>query len=582
MTHSRFINTEVMGNKTACMFRKLTKTVTICCVFLSMVLSASAQQLSTYEQKRYDLTIKTWKELLNSDDRLGVSLTILYTTKISVDGEFKDKLQEMYFVEDIIESVGMGATISSLGGNESFEEYAMNTTVKNIYRRWRDNRKVLDQTRTKADIDRENITKNPLHNVMGTVDQMIATVKTEFEKWAKRGAYEKTTDYQSRLNTQGIAVFDSICYEIITEGKICFASPASKVVEEHYDPDKEQYLATIIYGDDSYKGKVSLVCSISPNNARNYNMGTITKVRVDGKWLVPAESEYDNICLVENVGGYTKWERENRKTYYFKTVYTTTAKTEPLRICFKDIKFSYNEISDELKNHCFSNDEYNAKLREYYDTLYYYKEDFRKRLDKLKSDYSTLNLGWYADSFEEWFKNHSDHRVYGLYYSDYDDVYGILNKEYKKAICSYYTLSEYEGTLASIQAILGEVEGEIEESLSNAETTNNLDKLMNASDNSPVINKVIIDGKQITFVISKKEQVQGAFYNDKLKNTVGKPYKGKYDDSRCSNDDKLTLCERCGGFNGRDCQIFLIVNNKDAYKLSPKAAQQIYGQGLFR
>ena len=580
MTHSRFINTEVMGDKTARMFRKLIKTIAICCVLLSMVLSASAQQLSTYEKKRYDLAKETINQMADRFEDEREAFLLLFGLNMFIESgkssdDSQSKLEDMYVMEELIESASTGS--SSFWGDDFAKNYEYMRTLKDIYRSWKDKRKVLDQTRTKADIDREY----KIRPTDGTIDKMISIVKIEFCRWATRGKYEKTVDYQNRLNTQGIAVFDSICFANIS-GKMCMSSPASKVVEEHYDPDKEQYIVTFAYGDESYKGRISSVCSVSPDEARAYKLGDITKMRIDGKWLVPAESEYDNIWLVENVGGYTKWERENRKTYYFKTVYTTTAKTEPLRICFKDIKFSYNEISDELKNHCFSNDEYNAKLREYYDTLYYYKEDFRKRLDKLKSDYSTLNLGWYADSFEEWFKSHSDHRVYGLNYSDYDDVYGILNKEYKKAICSYYALREYEGTLASIQAILGEVEGEIEESLSNAETTNNLDKLMNASDNSPVINKVIIDGKQITFVISKKEQVQGAFYNDKLKNTVGKPYKGKYDDSRCSNDDKLTLCERCGGFNGRDCQIFLIVNNKDAYKLSPKAAQQIYGQGLFR
>ena len=564
MAHCQFTS-EVMGNKTACIFKKVTKTVAICCVLLSMVLSVSAQQLSTYEQKRYELTLKTLEQFKDYDYSLGVAIGLLTAFKINADGNIgNDKLEEMYFAEGIIEALCEG---SSYMGYDTFEEYATKSAVKNIYRQWQEKRNVIDKTRTQADIARERKYKP----VKGTIDYMTLTIKQGFERWAKRGTYEKTVDYQNRLNTQGIAVFDSICDAIITEGKICFASPAAKVTNEHYDPDKEQYLATIIYGDDSYKGKISVVCSISPDKARGYKIGTITKMRVDGKWLIPAESEYEaNYAEIGQV--------------YCKTTFTTTAKTVPLRICFKDIKFGYNDISDELKNHCFTSEEYNGKLRAYYDTLYHYKEIFRKDLDKLESDYSIYSnngMSGRFNNFEEWFSDrtyYSDYKPYLYFY--YKDVYNILNSGYKKSKQSYDELREYERTLACIQAILDETKEEMEESLSNIEITNNLDKYINASENSPVINKVIIDGNQITFVISKNEQIQGVF-NNKLKNTLGKPYKGNYDKALCTNEGNLILCEKSSMYYGGD-QIFLIVNKKDAYKLSPKATQLLYRQGYFR
>ena len=556
---------------------RIIKIAAVCCALFVMAKTVSAQQLSTYEQKRYNLAKETVKQMADKfgDERDAFLLLFglnMFAESGKSNEDSKSKLEELYTAEELIESASSGS--SSFWGDDLAKNYEYMSTIYDIYRSWKNKRKELDKTRTKADIDREY----QLRPTDGTIDKMISVVRIEFCNWAKRGKYEKTVDYQNRLNTQGIAVFDSICDANIT-AKMCMSSPAAKVVEEHYDPDKEQYIVTFAYGDESYKGRISSVCSVSPDEARAYKIGDITKMRVDGKWLVPAESEYDNLWLVESYGGYTKWERENRKTYYFKTIYTTTAKTMPLRICFKDIKFGYNEISDELKNHCFSNDEYNAKLRQYYDTLYYYKEDFRKRLDKLKSDYSTLNLSWFSDGFEEWFKRHSNYSVYGLNECDYNDVYWILNKEYKKAKCSYYTLRKYEGTLASIQAILDEAEGEMEENLSNNETTKILDKLVNESANSPVISKVTIDGNQVSFVISKKEQVQGEFLSNKLKNTIGKPYKGNYDNSLCSNDGKLILYKTYTSYS--NYYIILIVDNKKAYKLSPKVAQQLYTQGIY-
>ena len=238
----------------------------------------------------------------------------------------------------------------------------------------------------------------------------------------------------------------------------------------------------------------------------------------------------------------------------------------------------------ELKNHCFTSEEYNGKLRAYYDTLYHYKEIFRKDLDKLESDYSIYSnngMSGRFNNFEEWFSDrtyYSDYKPYLYFY--YKDVYNILNSGYKKSKQSYDELREYERTLACIQAILDETKEEMEESLSNIEITNNLDKYINASENSPVINKVIIDGNQITFVISKNEQIQGVF-NNKLKNTLGKPYKGNYDKALCTNEGNLILCEKSSMYYGGD-QIFLIVNKKDAYKLSPKATQLLYRQGYFR
>ena len=104
MAHCQFTS-EVMGNKTACIFKKVTKTVAICCVLLSMVLSVSAQQLSTYEQKRYELTLKTLEQFKDYDYSLGVAIGLLTAFKINADGNIgNDKLEEMYFAEGIIEA----------------------------------------------------------------------------------------------------------------------------------------------------------------------------------------------------------------------------------------------------------------------------------------------------------------------------------------------------------------------------------------------------------------------------------------------------------------------------------------------
>lgn len=143
---------------------RIIKIAAVCCALFVMAKTVSAQQLSTYEQKRYELTLKTLEQFKDYDESLGVAIGLLTAFKINADGNIgNDKLEEMYFAEGIIEALGDG---SSYLGYDTFEEYSTKSAVKNIYRQWQEKRNVIDKTRTQADIARERKYKP----IKGTVD----------------------------------------------------------------------------------------------------------------------------------------------------------------------------------------------------------------------------------------------------------------------------------------------------------------------------------------------------------------------------------------------------------------------------
>lgn len=555
MTRYRF-TTETAGNKTACMFRKLTRTVAICCVLLSMALSVSAQQLSTYEQKRYKLAEETIDQMANKLGDEKEAFLALVGIKLITNNDIEGKLGELYYVEELIEAAGTGST--TFYGYDIVQNYSYRRALIDIYNSWKEKRNALDKTRTQADIAREYKIKP----TGGTIDKMIQLVRKDFEKWAKRGTYEKTIDYQNRLNIQGIAKFDSICNALIAKG-ICFGSPAKKVVNAHYDPDEEQYIATIIYGDDSYKGQVSLVSSVPIDRAQDYEMGTVTKVCVDGKWIVPVESEY-----------------EGRTTGYFKTKFTTTAKTAPLRICFKDIKFGYGEISDELKNHCFTSEEYNANRKNYYNKLYDNREAIKRRINKLKDDYG-------HSDFESWFMGYEPFSI-DAHFTYYENIDITLRSDYLLSSDSYAELRKYEAKLIRIQTMLNAAEKDLSQKrakeIAEENTTQFLSKVFKEYKNKPVIKKISIEGSNVIFYTPKKEQIQGNFTKYTLTNSNGEPYEGIYKHAgyrppeiRCSGDDNMILYIG----DATDRNTILIVNKEDVYLLSPKVTQQLFEQDIF-
>jgi len=90
-------------------------------------------------------------------------------------------------------------------------------------------------------------------------------IKVAFEKWSKKGEFEKTSDYETRLQTQSKTTFDSICIAQVRK-QLSYSLPYStyRMLDalesnlSNYDSEKELY--TIIYKlrDVNWKNQINV------------------------------------------------------------------------------------------------------------------------------------------------------------------------------------------------------------------------------------------------------------------------------------------------------------------------------------
>ncbi|HEY6144388.1 MAG TPA: hypothetical protein VIV55_13335 [Flavobacterium sp.] len=81
-------------------------------------------------------------------------------------------------------------------------------------------------------------------------------IKTEYDGWAIKGEFEKTADYESRINNEAKQMFSKICFQVVYDKIEAYDSTNINVTYyyltinlEEYDADKEQFNATLAEGN---------------------------------------------------------------------------------------------------------------------------------------------------------------------------------------------------------------------------------------------------------------------------------------------------------------------------------------------
>ena len=141
--------------KLTVVFLLLSITCTVSAQFTSK--SSATKDLTTYEKKRYELANQTISEMCDMD--MSLSLYWLMALKQAKDEcPFVDFMQEVYFTEEFIETIGVG---SSFGASftDDLIEYISMSEMKEIYNRWKRKRTSLDKTMTANDKKREKTRK---------------------------------------------------------------------------------------------------------------------------------------------------------------------------------------------------------------------------------------------------------------------------------------------------------------------------------------------------------------------------------------------------------------------------------------
>lgn len=180
-------------------------------------------------------------------------------------------------------------------------------------------------------------------------------IERDFEKWNDRREFEKSADYDKRLQEYSKAVFDSICYSVIS----------SEIMDNNwemrldtYDADKEEFPIICDFGDNiiariRYKVPYDMAKEFKQNFNHNefYGKGQMWEAlrRCDNFVYVtePDRPEYNYLCpstILFSLTPYIRWDNRGIGTVrgdFFNNAdsikVTFTSKAKPVAVRFNDL-----------------------------------------------------------------------------------------------------------------------------------------------------------------------------------------------------------------------------------------------------
>lgn len=210
-------------------------------------------------------------------------------------------------------------------------------------------------------------------------------IKGDFEKWNNRREFEKSADYDKRLQEYSKAVFDSICYSVIS----------SEIMDNNwemrldtYDADKEEFPIICDFGNNiiariRYKVPYDMAKEFKQNFNHNefYGKGQMWEAlrRCDNFVYVtePDRPEYNYLCpstILFSLTPYIRWDNRGRGTVrgdFFHNAdsikVTFTSKAKPVAVRFNDLGLdnkylaNYVYVFKKGDNDIYSKKEQNEK-----------------------------------------------------------------------------------------------------------------------------------------------------------------------------------------------------------------------------
>lgn len=180
-------------------------------------------------------------------------------------------------------------------------------------------------------------------------------IERDFEKWNDRREFEKSADYDKRLQEYSKAVFDSICYSVISS-KIEYNNWEMRL--DTYDADKEEFPIICDFGDNiiariRYKVPYDMAKEFKQNFNHNefYGKGQMWEAlrRCDNFVYVtePDRPEYNYLCpstILFSLTPYIRWDNRDIGTVrgdFFHNAdsikVTFTSKAKPVAVRFNDL-----------------------------------------------------------------------------------------------------------------------------------------------------------------------------------------------------------------------------------------------------
>lgn len=256
-----------------------------------------------------------------------------------------------------------------------------------IRSRQADKRKVLSNYSTSRrgtwnDTEKEEETELSIFSAEYRYNEEI---KGDFEKWNDRREFEKSADYDKRLQEYSKVVFDSICYSVISY-EIKYNNWEMRL--DTYDADKEEFPIICDFGNNiiariRYKVPYDMAKEFKQNFNHNefYGKGQMWEAlrRCDNFVYVtePDRPEYNYLCpstILFSLTPYIRWDNRGIGTVrgdFFNNAdsikVTFTSKAKPVAVRFNDLGLdnkylaNYVYVFKKGDNDIYSKKEQNEK-----------------------------------------------------------------------------------------------------------------------------------------------------------------------------------------------------------------------------
>ena len=210
-------------------------------------------------------------------------------------------------------------------------------------------------------------------------------IERDFEKWNNRREFEKSADYDKRLQEYSKAVFDSICYSVISS-EIMYNNWEMRL--DTYDADKEEFPIICDFGNNiiariRYKVPYDMAKEFKQNFNHNefYGKGQMWEAlrRCDNFVYVtvpdrPDENELCPSTILFSLTPYIRWDNRGIGTVrgdFFNNAdsikVTFTSKAKPVAVRFNDLGLdnkylaNYVYVFKKGDNDIYSKKEQNEK-----------------------------------------------------------------------------------------------------------------------------------------------------------------------------------------------------------------------------
>ena len=184
-------------------------------------------------------------------------------------------------------------------------------------------------------------------------------IGSEFSKWLEKGEFEKTVDYDKRLQEGSTVVFDSICYNVIKNN---IEGSDWRMNLDTYNADKEEYPVTFSFGHITTKIRYKVPIDIAKEFKTNFEQGlrygdliVLPMLRCDKfVYVTNPESEgyASDLCpstILFSQRPYMRWEisggeggtsgyiREDFFDYADSVKITFSSRVKPVAVRFNDL-----------------------------------------------------------------------------------------------------------------------------------------------------------------------------------------------------------------------------------------------------